>query len=76
MDIKSILRELGSIQPYGETNIDNERFENIAMYGELCETLIEKLTQTATYMSRHEYSMRHMAIEAERWLEEIKEMIE
>lgn len=76
MDTRFILNELGSIQPYGDTNVDEERFENIEKYGELCEALIDKLIQTASYVSRHEYSMRHMAIEAERWLEEIKEMIE
>lgn len=75
MDTKYILNELGSIQPYGDTNIDEERLENIDKYGELCEALIDKLIQTAQYADRHEYSMKKMAKEAEKWLEDIREML-
>jgi len=75
MDIDFILKGLGSITPYGDTNVDNERFKNISNYGELCEALLVELINTEKDKDRHEYSMRKMGKEAEKWLEGFRDML-
>ena len=64
MNIIEILRKLlGEIEPYGDTNIDKERYENIQNYYEVLSFIISKLRESAKLKDRQEYSINKIANE-------------
>lgn len=65
---------LGSILPYGDSNIDEERTENLENTINLIKELIEDIIITAKYKDRQERSIRDMGVKANNALLEIIEM--
>lgn len=59
MDIYEVVKKLiGNINPVGETNTDNERFENLKTATELVDKLLTDIDAVATNNEgRVEYSM-------------------
>jgi len=77
MEIYEIVQKLiGSIEPYGDTNIDEVRVKNLENHINLTYSLIEDLIGTARYKDRREYSIKTIGINAYNGLLEIKEMID
>lgn len=59
MDIYEIVRKLvGDIEPIGETNSDNFRFENLKVMTKLVNKLIADISYVAENKNRQEYSVQ------------------
>ena len=57
MDIHEVVKKLvGKIQPVGETNEDNQRFENLKVLTALVDKLLTDIDNVAMEKNRPEYS--------------------
>lgn len=59
---------IGQIQPVGETNTDNERYENLIKMCGLIEDLAADVNKVASEVSRQEYSIRRAGEYANKFL--------
>ena len=66
--IEVIDRLVGSIQPYGSTQIDEERLKNLEILLEVMDEYINKIIDVTKYRNRHEYSILEIAERAYDWL--------
>ena len=66
---------IGSTEPYGDTNIDNERTKNLDEKIELVQLLVDDLIETAKFKNRPEGSMSKMGKTAQEFLDEIRDYI-
>jgi hypothetical protein len=62
---------IGEIEPIGETNTDNERFENLKEMTNLVNDLIMDIQDVSEYEDRGEYSMHRAGKHAEKFLGDI-----
>lgn len=71
MSISDILRRLlGEIEPYGDSNIDTQRYLNVQDYYEALCFIVSKLKASAKLKNRQEYSIKKIARECEDILQE------
>ena len=57
MEIYDVVKKLvGKIDPIGETNTDNQRFENLKVMTELVDNLLTDIACVRMEKGRHEYS--------------------
>jgi len=63
-----IKKLIGSIKPYGDSNIDKERLENLKNMCQLVEDLVEEIKYVAKEKDRHERSIKEMGIYAYNFL--------
>ena len=76
MTIYEIIKKLiGSIEPYGDTNIDEARLNNLNEHMILVNSLIEDLVRTAKYRNRQESSIHNLGSYAYDELLNIKDII-
>jgi len=69
MELKDVVRKLiGKINPVGETNADDQRFENLKAHCELVNDLIIDLWYVSREKDRNEYSMSRAGKYAEEFL--------
>ena len=68
-------RLLGAIEPQGETNIDNVRYENLKQTIELTEFLIDKIIMVARNKDAPEYSVNRAGNEADDFISRLKEKV-
>jgi len=74
MDIHEIVKKLvGKIYPVGETNADNDRFENLKTMTELVDELLSDIYRVAQGNNRHEYSINRAGQFASSFLDEVRE---
>ena len=74
MDIHEIVKTLvGKIYPVGETNADNDRFENLKAMTELVDELLSDIYRVARGNNRHEYSINRAGQFASSFLDEVRE---
>ena len=74
MDYEKIVKKLvGSIDPVGETNTDEERFGNLKEMCALVEDLLGEISRVTAYADRAEGSMRRAGKYAQVFLNDIKE---
>lgn len=66
----------GYTEPYGDSNIDEIRFENQEKIIELVMNGVEDLINNAAYKDRPEYSMAKIGIRAYEALKELHKVIE
>ena len=72
MDIHEIVKKLvGKIDPVGETNTDNDRFENLKVMTDLVDDLLTDINWVAQQNNRHEYSINRAGQFAASFLDEI-----
>lgn len=72
MTNKEILYRInGSITPYGSSEIDESRFENLKSMCSLVRDLVDDIRDVAKYKNRPEHSMKTMAQYAAKFLEEL-----
>lgn len=77
MEFKEIIKKIiGSIEPYGDTNIDEERSKNLEIHMEVTYELIKDLIDVAKYRNRNEYSMKNLGLDAFELLKELKLIID
>lgn len=66
---KVITKLIGPIEPVGETELDNERFENLKAQCKVVEDLIMRIQFVAnTNKGKHEFSMKRAGEYADRFL--------
>ena len=74
MDIHEIVKKLvGETDPVGETNADNDRFENLKAMTELVDELLSDIYRVARGNNRHEYSINRAGQFASSFLDEVRE---
>ena len=69
--IEVLDRLIGSVQPYGSTQIDAERMENLEVLLEVTDECIKKIADVAKFINRHEYSIKKMADRSYEYLAEL-----
>lgn len=59
MNIHEVITKLvGPIKPIGETQTDNDRFENLKIMIDLVDKLLSDIDEIIHYKDRQEYSMK------------------
>lgn len=77
MDIEEILEKLfGKIYPYGSTEIDEERFENLVNYEKAVAFIIDRLVECASFKNDDRYSCNRIGEKAYNLLNYKKDIIE
>lgn len=77
MSISEILYKLlGEIEPYGDTRIDEERYNNLQNYYEALMYIVSRIKTSANLKDRKEFSINKIAKESNEILEELKELLE
>jgi len=72
MDFHEIVKKLiGEINPVGETNTDNARFENLKAMTELVDELLSDIYRVTQGNNRHEYSINRAGQFAASFLDEM-----
>lgn len=76
MTLYDIVKKLsGPIDPVGETNADNQRFENLDATIDLVDRLIADLAESAKAKDRQEASMAAIGRKSHRFLKRAEEWI-
>lgn len=70
-----VLKLIGDITPYGDSNIDSKRINNLKEQCSLSSVLIEDLINVAQFKERPEHSIKIMGELAHDTLIGIKEML-
>ena len=72
MEMIDIVRKLiGPIEPVGETNADNQRFENLQVLTELVDRLVFDIDQVGMQKNRTEYSIKRAGEFADKFLTDL-----
>lgn len=66
--IEVIDRLVGSIEPYGSTQIDEERLKNLETLLEVMDEYINEIIDVTKYRNRYEYSILEIANRAYDWV--------
>lgn len=66
--IEVIDRLVGSIEPYGSTQIDEERLKNLETLLEVMDEYINRIIDVTKYRNRYEYSILAIANKAYDWV--------
>lgn len=59
---------IGPVNPVGETNADDKRFENLKALCDLSEHITRRISEVATNKDRHEYSIKRAGEFADKFL--------
>ena len=75
--ITDIVRKIvGPIRPVGETNEDNERFENLKVMCKLIEGLLNDVERVGyDYRNAHEFSKKRASTHAQKFIAEMAEVL-
>ena len=71
--IEVIDRLVGSIEPYGSTQIDEERLKNLETLLEVMDEYIGEIIDVTKYRNRYEYSILEIAERAYDWLVDLRD---
>lgn len=74
--LEIIEKLIGNVQPYGDTNIDKTRYENLDLLGEVVVDLVYLIGGVADYKDDYRSSVKEMGEMAYKDLIIIKEYIE
>lgn len=66
----------GGITPIGETNVDNQRYENLKTIEIIISYLLDDIQLLIPNINRYEYSMKRIGDEAVRYLQGIRAIID
>ncbi len=73
-DYHEIIKKLvGPIEPIGETNEDDRRYENLKTMITLVDSLLFDIDMVSIESDRIEYSMKRAGEKAKKFMEDIKE---
>lgn len=77
MELYGTVKKLtGSMEPYGDTNIDKDRKRNLGVCGDLVYDLLVDMIKAKEFKDRAEHSMNVIGKEADYRLKEIIGLIE
>ena len=68
-----VIRLNGPIDPIGETNTDNRRYENLLRLGDFVHLILQDIYDVSKNMGRHEYSMHRAGKQAVECIESLRE---
>jgi len=68
-------RLCGMIEPQGESNIDEVRFQNLQDTIDVTEALIDDIILVARHKDRGEFSMSKAGIEADKFITRLRERL-
>ncbi len=68
-----VLKLIGRINPVGETNEDNERFENLKEMTNLVEQLLSDIRRVSSYKDSGQYSVQRSGEYADNFLKDLSE---
>lgn len=68
MILEVVNKLTGTCYPYGDTSIDEERYESLFMKMEVAGGLLYQIIEAGKLYNRHEYSILRISNEANRWL--------
>ena len=72
MEIYDVVTKLiGPVKPVGETNADNERFENLSNMCDLVDKLLTDIDDVGMQQDRHEFSRKRAGEYASKFLTRI-----
>lgn len=74
--IEVIDKLVGSIEPYGSTQIDEERLKNLETLLEVMDEYINEIIDVTKYRNRYEYSILAIAERAYDWLVGLRDYID
>lgn len=74
--IEVIDKLVGSIEPYGSTQIDEERLKNLETLIEILDEYINEIIDVTKYRNRYEYSILAIADRAYAWLVDLRDYID
>lgn len=70
-----IMKQIGEVEPIGETQEDEQRFDSLYDLEEITWMLFEEIYYCCGYISNYEYSMKRSAEEAIRWMGEKRDWL-
>lgn len=65
----------GRCYPYGDTSIDEERYESLLLKIAVASSLIDEVYEAGKLFERHEYSILHISNRANQYLTELRDML-
>ena len=65
----------GRCFPYGDTNIDEERYESLLLKIAVASSLIDEVYEAGKLYDRHEYSILNISNRANQYLTELRDML-
>lgn len=65
----------GRCFPYGDTRIDEERYENLSLKIAVASSLINEVYEAGKLYNRHEYSIQNISNRANQYLTELRDML-
>lgn len=71
---KIVNKLIGDVNPTGETNTDNARYDNLREMCQLASNLIEQIKHVALKKDSIEYSVKRAAIFADKFITETVEI--
>ena len=72
MELIDVVRKLvGPINPIGDTQVDNMRFEDLKTMTDLVDKLLTDIDAVIAYKDRHEYSMKRAGEFADNFFEQL-----
>lgn len=75
-NVKEVIdRLLGEIEPYGDSDIDEVRLNNLEQTIEVTEKLIDEIIIIASYKDRPEWSMSNMGVTANEFITRLKDKL-
>lgn len=65
----------GRCYPYGDTNIDGERYESLLLKIAVASSLIDEVYEAGKLYDHHEYSIQHISNRANQYLSELRDTL-
>lgn len=65
----------GRCFPYGDTSIDEERYENLLLKIAVASSLIHEVYEAGKLYNRHEHSIQNISNKANRYLTELRDTL-
>ena len=71
-----IMGLIGEVEPVGETNTDNKRFDNLIKLQKTVNNLLYEIYCVCGYVDNVEYSMHRAGEKAVRWMKDLKDWLD
>ena len=71
-----VMSIIGEIEPVGESNVDNQCFNNLLMLQQTIDVLLDEIMYCLPYIDRVEFSMKRSAEQALEWMKEKRDWLQ
>lgn len=73
--IEVVKKLTGRCFPYGETTIDEERYDNLLLRMDIVDALIDEITEAGRLYKRKEFSIKHISNKANQYLTDLRDYL-